>query len=102
MSYSTQLTEQISNDPPGMGTKSTTTSNHPSTPDFEVNQMTLSSKNRTRNASPDGLRPTMLPLGHRGSRHNSESLRVGVGITFVSLKGSSDCIFLCISSTLQM
>ena len=32
MPYSMQLTEQIPNDPPRMGAKSTTTSNHPSTP----------------------------------------------------------------------
>ena len=30
--YSMQLTEQISNDPPRMGAKNTTTSNHPNTP----------------------------------------------------------------------
>ena len=30
--HSIQQTEQISNDPPQMGAKSTTTSNHPSTP----------------------------------------------------------------------
>ena len=32
MPYSMQLTEQIPNDPPRMGAKSTTTSNHPGTP----------------------------------------------------------------------
>ena len=32
MPYSMQLTEQIPNDPPRMGAKSTITSNHPSTP----------------------------------------------------------------------
>ena len=32
MQYSMQLTEEIPNDPPQMGAKSTTTSNHPSTP----------------------------------------------------------------------
>ena len=32
MPYSMQPTEQIPNDPPRMGAKSTTTSNHPSTP----------------------------------------------------------------------
>ena len=32
MQYSMQLTEQIPNNPPRMGAKSTTTSNHPSTP----------------------------------------------------------------------
>ena len=32
MPYSMQLTEQIPNDPLRMGAKSTTTSNHPSTP----------------------------------------------------------------------
>ena len=32
MPYSMQQTEQISNDPPRIGAKSTTTSNHPSTP----------------------------------------------------------------------
>ena len=32
MAYSMQLTEQIPNDPPRMGAKSATTSNHPSTP----------------------------------------------------------------------
>ena len=32
MPYSIQQTEQIPNDPPRMGAKSTTTSNHPSTP----------------------------------------------------------------------
>ena len=31
MPYSMQLTEQILSDPPQMGAKSTTTSNHPST-----------------------------------------------------------------------
>ena len=31
MPYSMQLTEQVPNDPPRMGAKSTTTSNHPST-----------------------------------------------------------------------
>ena len=35
MPYSMQLTEQIHNDPPRMGAKSTTTSNHPSTPLWE-------------------------------------------------------------------
>ena len=33
--YSMQLTEQISNDHPRMGAKSTTTSNHPSTPRYD-------------------------------------------------------------------
>ena len=32
MQYSIQLTDQISNDPSRIGAKSTTTSNHPSTP----------------------------------------------------------------------
>ena len=35
MPYSMQLTELIPNDPPRMGAKSTTTSNHPSTPRTE-------------------------------------------------------------------
>ena len=34
--HSIQQTEQIPNDPPQMGAKSTTTSNHPSTPVGEV------------------------------------------------------------------
>ena len=35
MPYSIQLTEQIPNDPPQMGAKRTTTSNHPSTPPWD-------------------------------------------------------------------
>ena len=33
----------------------------------EINEMTLPSRHRTRNSSPGGLRPSTLPLGHRGS-----------------------------------
>ena len=32
-----------------------------------MNEMTLSSKHRIRNSSPGGLRPSSLPLSHRGS-----------------------------------
>ena len=39
MPYSMQLTEQIPNDPRRMGAKSTTTSNHPSTPSSVVQYM---------------------------------------------------------------
>ena len=41
MPYSMQLTEQIPNDPPRMGGKITTTSNHPSTPTRGMNGVTL-------------------------------------------------------------
>ena len=39
--HSIQQTEQIPNDPPQIGAKSTTTSNHPSTPDAVVVDMVL-------------------------------------------------------------
>ena len=35
--------------------------------DGEMNEMTLPSRRRIRNSSPGGLRPSMLPLGHRGT-----------------------------------
>ena len=37
--HSIQQTEQIPNDPPQMGAKSTTTSNHPSTPPEDYGQI---------------------------------------------------------------
>ena len=47
--------------------------------------MTLPSGHMTRNSCPGGLRPSTLPLGHRGS-HNIESLRVSGKKHVVSLK----------------
>ena len=41
MPYSMQLTKQIPNDPPWMGAKSTTTSNHPSTPSCLVSSTNI-------------------------------------------------------------
>ena len=35
--------------------------------DGEMNEMTLSSRHRTLNSNPDGLRPSLLLLGHKGS-----------------------------------
>ena len=32
-----------------------------------MNDMTLSSRHRIQSSSPGGLRPSTLPLGHRGS-----------------------------------
>ena len=43
--------------------------------------MTLHSRHRIRNSSPDGLRPITPPFGHVGS-HNIESLRVRGEETF--------------------
>ena len=37
------------------------------TADGEMNEMTLPSRHRIRNSIPGGLKPSRLPLGHRGS-----------------------------------
>ena len=37
------------------------------TEDGEMNEMTLSSRQKIRDSRPDGLRPSTLPLGHGGS-----------------------------------
>ena len=59
MPYSMKLTEQIPNEPPWMGAKSTTTSNHPSTPYFQVQQWLIKptspgTENQLRLTSPEG------------------------------------------------
>ena len=48
--------------------------------------MTLSSRHRIRNSSPDGLRPSTLPLGHGGSPQYWLSHVDGEETVFVSFK----------------
>ena len=49
-------------------------------------EMTLSSRHRIRNSSPDGLRPRTLPLGHGGSPQYWLSHVDGEETFFVSFK----------------
>ena len=53
--------------------------------DGEMNAMTLSSRHRIRNSSPDGLRQSTLPLSYELATILN-LLRVGEEETFVSLK----------------